>query len=229
MAGLLRVADAAGLFVLEDCAQAHGARLGGRLVGTFGHAAAFSFYPTKNLGAFGDAGAVVTRDPALADRLRRLRNYGQAAQYDHAERGVNSRMDEAQAAVLRVVLPHLDGHNAERARVAARYRGALRGVALPPGDPGVGHAYHLFVVRHPDRDGLRGRLATAGVGTGVHYPRPVHLQPAYADLGYPAGSLPAAERAAREVLSLPLFVGLTDAEVGRVCAAVNAAAGAAAA
>jgi dTDP-3-amino-3,4,6-trideoxy-alpha-D-glucose transaminase len=222
MPAILEVARSASLLVIEDCAQAHGARIGGRLVGTFGDAAAFSFYPTKNLGAFGDAGAVLTADAVLAERVRRLRNYGQADRYQHVERGVNSRLDDIQAALLRVLLARLDEHNDERRRLAARYRRQLRGVGLPADEPGLHHVYHLFVVRHPDRDALQRRLRECGVGSMSHYPRPVHLQPAYADLGYPEGSLPAAERAAREVLSLPLYVGLADAQVDHVCGAVAA-------
>jgi dTDP-3-amino-3,4,6-trideoxy-alpha-D-glucose transaminase len=228
MIELGKIARAANLLMLEDCAQAHGAWLGGRLVGTFGELAAFSFYPTKNLGALGDGGAVLTADAALADRLRRLRNYGQAARYEHVERGMNSRLDELQAALLRVVLARLDDHNDERRRLAARYRAELAGVTLPADGPGRHHVYHLFVVRHPDRDGLARRLAAQGVGTASHYPRPVHLQSAYTDLGYAPGSMPAAERAAAEVLSLPLFVGMTEVQVAEVCAAVGHTARAAA-
>jgi dTDP-4-amino-4,6-dideoxygalactose transaminase len=223
MPALLEVARPANLLVVEDCAQAHGARLGARPVGTFGHLAAFSFYPTKNLGALGDGGAVLTDDPALAGRARRLRNYGQTDRYHHAERGVNSRLDELQAALLGVGLAYLDEHNAERRRLAGRYLNRLEGVTLSPERPGAHHVYHLFVVRHPRRDWLRQRLHALGVGTLIHYPIPAHLQPAYADLGYRPGSLPATERAAAEVLSLPLYVGLTDAEVDHVCAAVRAA------
>jgi len=224
MEALLAIARAAGLLVVEDCAQAHGARYQGRLVGTFGDLAAFSFYPTKNLGAFGDAGAVLTSDPRLAERLRRLRNYGQTERCHHAERGVNSRLDEVQAALLRVGLAHLDDHNEERRSLARRYQDRLRGVRLPrawPSDESVHHVYHLFVIQYPARDVMRRHLQTCGVGSLVHYPVPVHLQPAYADLGYRAGSLPVTERAAREVLSLPLYVGLRPEQIDRVVAAVH--------
>jgi dTDP-3-amino-3,4,6-trideoxy-alpha-D-glucose transaminase len=222
---LAAIARRHGLCLIEDCAQAHGARHGGKLVGTFGDLAAFSFYPTKNLGAFGDAGAVLTSDAHLAERLRRLRNYCQAQRYHHAERGVNSRLDELQAALLRVRLTRLEEYNAERCRLAGRYRAGLSGVGLPQADERrVQHAYHLFVVRHPARDRLRQRLQARGVETLVHYPVPVHLQPAYADLGYRPGSLPATERAAREVLSLPLYVGLGEERVARVAEAVAVAA-----
>src|SRR5262249_38676550 len=153
---------------------------------------------------------------------RRLRNYGQAERYQHVERGVNSRLDDVQAALLRVLLGRLDEHNDERRRLAARYRQHLGGVFLPAEGPGPRHVYHRFVGRPPDADGLQRRLREFGVGSMPPYPRPVPLQPAYADLGYTAGSLPAAERAAREVLSLPLYVGLTEAQVDHVCGAIAA-------
>jgi dTDP-4-amino-4,6-dideoxygalactose transaminase len=216
MEELSRLAQRHNLLLIEDCAQAHGARYRGQLVGTFGHLAAFSFYPTKNLGACGDGGAVLTRDADLAARLRRLRNYGQQVRYHHVERGVNSRLDEVQAAILRVKLAHLDRGNAERRRLAECYRRHLTAVA-PPAEVGpVEHVYHLYVVRHPDRDGLRERLRARGVETQVHYPVPIHRQPAYQDLGHEAGSLPVTERVAAEVLSLPLYVGLTGEQVGLV-------------
>jgi dTDP-3-amino-3,4,6-trideoxy-alpha-D-glucose transaminase len=224
LASLTAIAGEAGLALIEDCAQAHGALFQGKRVGTFGHLAAFSFYPTKNLGAFGDGGAVLTADPALAARVRRLRNYGQAERYHHVERGANSRLDEVQAALLRVNLAHLDTHNDERRRLAGLYRERLHGVVLPevcPDDDTIRHVYHLFVVRHPRRDALRRWLDGCGIGTLVHYPLPVHLQPAYADLGYPMGSLPVTERISREVLSLPLYVGLCDHDVEEVAAALR--------
>jgi len=220
MPAILAIARPAGLLVLEDCAQAHGATLGGRVVGTFGDIAAFSFYPTKNLGAFGDGGAILTSDAAMADRIRRLRNYGQAKQYQHLERGINSRLDDIQTAILRVLLAHLPDHTAERRRIAGAYRSHLGNCCLPEPAADIGHVYHLFVLRHPQRDAMRKWMADHGVGSSVHYPLPVHLQPAYADLSYGHGSLPAAEAAAREVLSLPLSVGLSAADVETVCAAV---------
>src|SRR5262249_29298719 len=156
---------------------------------------AFSFYPTKILGAYGDGGAVMTPDPALADRLRRLRTYGQAERYHHVERGINSRLDEVQAAILGVKLAHLDTHIAERRRLADCYRHHLGGVDHPVAAHGVEHVYHLYVVRSPRRDDLRARLRERGMETQIHYPVAVHLQPAYADLGYRSGSLPATESA----------------------------------
>jgi dTDP-4-amino-4,6-dideoxygalactose transaminase len=208
------------LLLIEDCAQAHGARWNGRLVGTFGALGCFSFYPTKNLGALGDGGAVITRDEYLADRLRRLRNYGQVERYHHDERGINSRLDEIQAACLRVKLAHLDDHNAARRRIAEDYHHHLRGVIIPEEHGPVTHVYHLYVVRHRERDRLSQRLRQKGIGTLVHYPIPIHQQPAYEDLEYGPGSLPHTERAATEVLSLPLYVGLTSADVLNVAEAI---------
>jgi dTDP-4-amino-4,6-dideoxygalactose transaminase len=224
MSVLAALAERHNLFLLEDCAQAHGARYGGRLVGTLGHAGAFSFYPTKNLGAYGDGGAVITRDVSLAERLRRLRNYGQRERYHHLDRGFNSRLDELQAAILSVKLAHLDEHNGVRRFLAESYRKFLHGLTLPS-EQGTGHAvhhvYHLYVVRHPQRDDLRRRLQERGVGTLIHYPVPVHRQPAYADLGYGPGSLPVTERTAQEILSLPMYVGLTVNDVQAIARAAG--------
>ncbi len=211
-ADMSAVCDAArrhGLKVLEDCAQAHGARHQARLVGTLGDAAAFSFYPTKNLGALGDAGAILTADPEVADRARLLRMYGWRTKYVSEVHSTVSRLDDLQAAVLRVKLAHLDEWNARRQRLAARYFAALPdGIDGPPRD-GV---FHLFVVRAPRRDDLRAYLAEHGVGTDVHYPLPVHLQKPYAA----AVSLPRTERLANEVLSLPLYPELSEASVDYV-------------
>jgi dTDP-4-amino-4,6-dideoxygalactose transaminase len=219
---LVALAEKYHLLLIEDCAQAHGARWEGRLVGTFGQLATFSFYPTKNLGAYGDGGAVITNDPALAARVRSLRNYGQTTRYTHAERGQNSRLDELQAAILQVKLAHLDEHNATRRALAAVYDQHLRGVLRPRVVERVEAVYHLYVVRHPQRDRLMAALQVQGIGTLVHYPIPIHRQQGYADLGYPAGSLPQTERAAAEILSLPMYIGLTPAEVETVSAAVTA-------
>jgi dTDP-4-amino-4,6-dideoxygalactose transaminase len=212
------------LTLIEDCAQAHGARHAGRPVGTTGAAAAWSFYPTKNLGAFGDGGLVTTRDVALAERLRLLREYGWRERYTSDEHGWNSRLDELQAALLRVRLAHLADDNQRRRAIASRYRAALppslRSPAAAPGDLG---AEHLFVIRHARRDALRAALAHRGIGTAVHYPVPCHLQRAYLAFGQGVGSLPVAERAAAEVLSLPMYPELSDDEVEQVIAAVQAA------
>jgi dTDP-3-amino-3,4,6-trideoxy-alpha-D-glucose transaminase len=222
MPALRQLADQHGLLLIEDCAQGHGARLQDRLAGTWGDLATFSFYPTKNLGALGDGGAIVTNDAGYAERLKRLRTYGQTSRYIHAERGMNSRLDEMQAALLRVKLEHLDRHNQERREIAAIYNYQLQNVITPVVSPESYHVYHLYVIRHGARDGLMQALAQEGVGTLIHYPVPVHLQEAYHDLGYPAGSLPHTEQAAREILSLPLYIGLTTAQAESVAAAVNA-------
>jgi len=222
---LKTVTDRIGLLLVEDCAQAHGARYGGLPVGAVGHIAAFSFYPTKNLGAFGDAGAVFTGDAAIAEKVRRLRNYGQVERFHHVDPGgFNSRLDEIQAALLRVALRRLDADNAERQRLADRYLGRLRVPSLPCPRPDTEHAYHLFVVRHPHREWFRDGLRRRGVETLVHYPVPIHLQPAYAHLAGRPGDLPDTERAAREVVSLPLYPGLTGELQDAVIAAVNSAA-----
>lgn len=221
MGALVALASRHGLALVEDCAQAHGARLGGRLVGTFGHLAAFSFYPTKNLGALGDAGAVITGDAGLAEKLRRLRHYGQTVRYRHEERGVNSRLDEMQAALLRAKLAHLAAHTGARRRLAGRYGAGLEGVIPPAVRPGAEHVFHLYVVRHPRRDALMAALSEQGIGTLIHYPIPVHRQAAYADLGYAPGTLPVTERIAGEILSLPLYIGLTEQNVDTIVEAVN--------
>ena len=219
---IMALAKRRGLAVVEDCAQAHGALVHGRPVGSLGDAAAFSFYPTKNLGALGDGGAVTTSNPALAETVRQLRNGGQSDRYRHERAGVNSRLDEIQAAVLRLKLAHLAAATDERRAQAARYENGLRGVTLPRELPGRRHVWHLYVVRHARRDALAAHLAAAGIGALVHYPIPVHLQPAYAHLGIAAGALPETERAAREVLSLPLYPGLARESQRRVIEAVNA-------
>jgi dTDP-3-amino-3,4,6-trideoxy-alpha-D-glucose transaminase len=220
MTGIERVAARHGLAIVEDCCQAHLATADGRPVGTIGVAGAFSFYPTKNLGAFGDGGAIVTRDAALADRIRRLRNGGQRGRYDHDEFGVNSRLDEIQAAVLRARLPRLKAWTSRRRELAAQYRAGLGGtsIAVPP-ECDAGHVYHLFVVRVPDRDRLQEQLAADGIETLVHYPTPIPRQQAFATTT-PA-DCPIAARACAEVLSLPLHPGLTDGDVDSVIAAVK--------
>ena len=206
------------LAIVEDCCQAHLATAGGIAVGTVGVGGAFSFYPTKNLGALGDGGAVITNDPQIADRVRRLRNGGQAARYQHIEAGVNSRLDEIQAAILRARLPLLSQWTARRRALAAVYRTSLPPEVrtIPERDPG--HVYHLFPVRSGRRDALQRSLASAGVETLIHYPVPLNAQPAFAHLSGPA--CPVAARAAAELLSLPLHPRLSDEEVRRAAAAV---------
>ena len=218
MGAIAEIARRHGLRLIEDAAQAHGARLDGARAGALGDAAAFSFYPTKNLGALGDGGAVTTDDDRLAERVRLLRNYGSRTKDVHEAAGRNSRLDELQAAFLRVKLRRLDGWNARRAEIARRYREALGGtdLVLPPAAPGTEPAFHLFVVRSSERGRVREQLARAGIETMVHYPTAPHLQPAYAGLGLGPGSLSVAERLAGEVLSLPLYPQLTDAEVDAV-------------
>ena len=207
------------LFVLEDAAQAHGAQYEGRMVGSLADAATFSFYPSKNLGAYGDAGCVVTDDADLADRLRMLRHGGQKGTYQHEIMGINSRLDEIQAAILRAKLPHLDSWSKRRQFLAARYDAGLDGypeLGLPMVPEGAEHVYHLYVVRTRYRDALRDYLRGAGVHTGIHYPKGVHLQGAYGHLGYQEGSCPNAESAAAQVLSLPVFPQLSVGELDQV-------------
>jgi dTDP-3-amino-3,4,6-trideoxy-alpha-D-glucose transaminase len=213
------------LHVLEDACQAHGALYKGRPVGTLGGLGALSFYPTKNLGALGDGGALLVEDAALADRLRRLRNGGQSDRYRHELLGINSRLDELQAAILRVGLRHLPAWNERRRALAALYASELAGagVTLPREQPYAHAVYHLYVVRHPRRDALAAALQERGVGTLIHYPIPLHLQPAFSDLGGRGGDFPVAERAAREILSLPLFPELSDAQAQAVAAALREA------
>jgi dTDP-4-amino-4,6-dideoxygalactose transaminase len=216
-----------GLWLVEDAAQAHGARYRGQRVGTFGALAAWSFYPTKNLGAFGDAGALSTMDEALGARARRIANHGQSARYAHQEIGTNSRLDALQAAVLNLRLPLLDDDNAARRRLAALYREGLAGVgdlSFPEDSPEDEPVYHQLTIASARRDELQAHLAQAEIGSSVHYPSPLHRQPALAALpgaGAPP-ELPRAERAAREVLCLPLFAELREDEVARVVAAVRA-------
>lgn len=215
-----------GATLIEDCAQSHGAMLGGRRLGSIGDVACFSFYPTKNLGAVGDGGVVLTSDNNLAVRLRELREYGWRERYVSAVPGMNTRLDPIQAAVLCVKLPGLDRANARRAAIAGRYdRGlAKSGLVLPMRRTGATHVFHQYVVRTPRRDALRAALDRAGVGTAIHYPVPVHLQPAYRGrVALDPGGLGESERAVREVLSLPMFPELGAADVARVVAAVKAA------
>jgi len=219
---LRELAERHGLSIIEDAAQAHGATYKGRTAGGLGHAACFSFYPSKNLGALGDGGAVVTEDAALATRLRGLRDYGRTDKHRHETLGWNGRLDELQAAFLRVKLPHLERWNAARAQVADTYCRELGdAVVTPRTAPGRGHVFHLFVVRSPRRAALQEFLATNWVATQVHYPVPVHLQPVYTTLPHRSLELRETERAAAEVLSLPLFPTITTEQVERVVALVG--------
>lgn len=221
LGAILPVARAAGLRVIEDCAQAHGAEWQGQKVGSFGDLACHSFYPTKNLGALGDGGAIAGNDAALLERVRLLREYGWKPEnrYVSEIEGMNSRLDEMQAAILRVKLAHLDGWNAHRRRLAAIYAARLPASVVKPVErPGCRHVYHLYVVRSANRDGLREKLRTAGVATGIHYPVPVHKQAAYTHLS--PVSLPATEQAAGEILSLPMHSTLSGEEIERVCEAI---------
>lgn len=223
MGEILTLAAKHGLKVIEDCAQAHGAEIDGKRVGTFGDAAAFSFYPTKNLGAIGDGGAVVTNSAAVADACRSLREYGWRDRYISSVPGGNSRLDELQAAILRVKLPHLAADNARRREIADRYREVIDGeiIAPPSAIAGTLHAMHLFVVECDRRDELARALADEGIGTARHYPAPVHHQPAYAGRIRGGERLPVTERLYKRILSLPMYPELTDFQVERICAALK--------
>jgi len=224
MPAILTIAERHGLPVIEDCAQAHGATLGGRTAGSLGICGCFSFYPTKNLGALGDGGAIATSDTTLAEKMRRLRQYGWSKKYYTTDPGgVNSRLDELQAALLSAKLGHVAAWNSARRERAAWYDELLRGlpITLPSAD--AGQVYHLYVIRSTARDQLQVALRERGVETDIHYPLPAHMQPAYTHMGPPVGSLPVTEQLAREVLSLPIYPELTRAEVEAVAAAMRAA------
>jgi dTDP-4-amino-4,6-dideoxygalactose transaminase len=221
--GICSTARRAGVVVIEDCAQAHGARLNGRRVGSYGDMSCFSFYPTKNLGALGDGGMILTNSSELASRARLLREYGWVERYVSVIGGYNSRLDEIQAAVLRVKLQYLDEDNERRRRLAAAYVEGLRAlhVTLPTIGEGAEHSFHQFVIRTSHRDELQAHLKERGIGSLVHYPVPVHLQPAYSRRLGSEGTFPVAERAAREVLSLPMYPELDAGQVAEVCEAVG--------
>ena len=212
------------LHVIEDAAQAHGAEYKRKRVGPLGRAGCFSFYPSKNLGAYGEAGAVVTNDEELAKRLRLWRDHGSTSKYAHAIVGYNFRMEEIQAAVLNVKLRHLNDWNDARRARAATYNASLSsaGLVLPEEMDYARHVYHVYAVQSQNRDDLQKRLTAAGVQTGVHYPIPIHLQPAYASLGYKGGELPVTENLAERVLSLPMFPELSDEQIGRVAEVLTA-------
>jgi dTDP-4-amino-4,6-dideoxygalactose transaminase len=211
---LAGVAEERGLWLIEDAAQAHGARWNGRAAGTVGHIGCFSFYPSKNLGAFGDGGAVVTGNPKLAERVRLLRNHGQSGKYRHELMGSNSRLDELQAAVLRRKLPYLDAWNAARRRAADAYAELLDEALSPPGpDASDSHVFHLYVIRSRKRDELQRFLTSHSVETGIHYPIPIHRQPAFRSVRHVVGDLPVTDRLASEVLSLPMFPTISEEQI----------------
>lgn len=221
---ILGIAQKRGLQVIEDCAQAHGATYHGRRVGSYGDAACFSFYPTKNLGAIGDGGAVVTSNPKIAERLRLLREYGWAERYISHIKGWNSRLDEIQAAALRVKLKYLDNDNKRRAKLAERYDkelSSIPGIILPKERPSTSHVFHLYVIRSKMRDKLQFYLKEKGVGALIHYPLPIHQQPAYLNGTMPASRLAKTDQAGREVLSLPMYPELKDEEQTTVIQAIR--------
>jgi dTDP-4-amino-4,6-dideoxygalactose transaminase len=220
MTAILDLAKRRGIAVIEDAAQAHGARYFGRRVGGLADAACFSFFPAKNLGAYGDGGIVTTNNPDIANKIRLLRVHGQVSKYDHDIQGFGERLDAIQAAVLRVKLRHLDGWNGSRRRHAERYRQNLRDLPLDllgAREPGAEHVFHLLVAVTDRRDQLMTYLGQQGIATGLHYPKPLHLQRAFADLDYGRGDFPNAELLASHVVSLPMYPELTDEQVNRVC------------
>ena len=221
---VMEIAGRHRLAVIEDCAQSHGAHFGGTMTGRFGDIGCFSFYPTKNLGAFGDAGAIVTDNAVLAEKIRMLRNYGSKEKYHNEICGVNSRLDEIQAALLRVKLGHLPELIEERKKIAAQYMASIRNphIVLPETRNGAEHVYHQFVVRTAARGHFKDYLAANGIETVIHYPVPPHLAECYVNLGYGHGSFPVAERYADEVLSLPMFNGMRADEIAYVIETVNA-------
>ncbi|WP_225771448.1 DegT/DnrJ/EryC1/StrS aminotransferase family protein [Inquilinus sp. Marseille-Q2685] len=224
MDSILAIAHRHGVWVIEDAAQAHGAWRGGIAAGTFGDIGCFSFYPGKNLGAVGEGGAIVTNRADLAETIRCLRDWGQNGKYNHVRHGFNYRMDAIQGAALGVKLRHLDEWTDGRRRVAAVYDEALSGVAglrLPARSTGEDHAYHVYAIQVDDRDDVRSRLAQIGVATGIHYPRPVHLQPAYAGLGYGPGQFPVSEAMAAQTLSLPIYPELAEDVARQIARAVT--------
>jgi dTDP-4-amino-4,6-dideoxygalactose transaminase len=221
---MLTLAARHGIDVVEDAAQAHGTKYDGQMCGSLGRLACFSFYPGKNLGAYGDGGMVTTREPALVERIRRLRNYGERAKYEHVVKGVNSRLDGLQAAFLSVKLRRLPSWNDARLRHADAYTAELEGVgdlAVQQRSPSSTHVYHLFIVETEHRDALREHLTERGIQTGIHYPIPIHLQEAYRDLGLGVGAFPQAERLARRSLSLPMYPELSSEQIATVAGAIR--------
>jgi dTDP-4-amino-4,6-dideoxygalactose transaminase len=218
-----QLAEKRGLVVIEDACQAHGTRYRGRRTGSLGHAAAFSFYPGKNLGAYGDGGIVVTNDRGIAKRLEMLRNYGQKEKYQHMFRGYNRRLDTLQAAVLRVKLKYLEKWNAARRWNAILYHRFLEGcgVVLPGEAGGAESVWHLYVIRAEQRDVLREHLISQGISASIHYPIPIHLQPAYRDLGYQRGEFPVTESCAQQILSLPMYAEMTQGQIEFVAGTIR--------
>ena len=223
MASIIKTAQEHGLRIIEDCAQAHGATYGGRRVGSFGDMACFSFYPTKNLGALGDGGIVLTNNEALAQRARLLREYGWSERYISSLTGWNTRLDEVQAAILRIKLRHLDDENAKRAHLAAAYTQALEtlNIRVPVCREKATHVYHLYVIRSLRRDDLLQFLREKGIGAAIHYPVPIHLQPAYRGRIHGADSLPETERAARVIMSIPIYPELQENELKWIVNAIH--------
>lgn len=225
LTSIVAIAREHGLAVIEDCAQAHGAMYEGRPVGSFGDAGCYSFYPGKNLGAYGDGGAVTVGSAELADRIRSIANHGRKDKYEHAVEGINSRLDSIQAAILRVKLRHLQQWNELRAAHASAYSSALSstpGVTVPVIMPDRTHVFHLYVIQVDDRDGLLRQFGASGIGAGIHYPIPLHRQPAYADRDIEPGAFPVAERLASRIVSLPMFPELTPEQITRVVDVVAA-------
>ena len=217
---ILKIAKKHNLHVVEDASQAHGAAWSGKKVGGFGDLAAFSFYPTKNLGCYGDGGMVVTDTKRLADKIRCMRNYGQSTRYASVVEGINSRLDEVQAAVLRIKLRHISRWNRRRIEIAKEYERGLRGIEeiiLPVKEKSAKHVFHLYVIRGKNRDKLKLYLKKRGIMTEIHYPIPLHLQKAFKYLGYKKGDFPSAEKVSREILSLPIFPNLMNKEIKRIC------------
>jgi dTDP-4-amino-4,6-dideoxygalactose transaminase len=224
MTPILAICRNRGIFIIEDAAQSHGATYEGQMAGSFGDISCFSFYPSKNLGACGEGGALATSDPAIANHVKALRNHGSTRRYYHDEVGFNYRLEGIQAAILRVKLSHLDRWGAQRAAIADEYSKRLTGLPLqlPAIDDNVTSAWHQYVVSHPRRDELAAHLQKHGIGSGLHYPVPLHLQACYASLGHTAGDFPVAETLANECLSLPMFAELTPGQIDRIVTAVAA-------
>ncbi len=224
MDAIMAIAKKHNLFVVEDNAQAHGAAFNGTLTGGFGELNATSFYPSKNIGALGEAGAITTNDADLAHKVRVMRNYGSQQRYYNEIKGFNARIDELQAGLLSVKLKHIERWTAERQQIAAWYRSELadfQAITLPKIADGATHVYHLFVIRHAQRDALQQHLQAQGIGTVIHYPIPPHLQEAYQDLGFQQGDFPLAETIANTILSLPLYIGMTEEQVKYVARVVK--------